>query len=260
MKKWPIALVGILIVVGLFLLDGGSIYIKQLLNRPPKAAFMYRTPTRTLKYIAPTDRDMILFLNNSTDPDGDPLTYSWFVDGRLVNNTKDHWTKLIQGNHTVRLVVSDGMKEDSATVVLPVDPAQLSNYSKRQLSVPLKGIAYHIGRYFMGDYGKPPADDEIPETLTVIRDELGCNAILLWGGYEDVMVRCAKAAINMGFKEIFLIPRYQRVAPNQAMTITEHTKRVVEFAKSVEGLRQLSEARCTLQRRSLQLTLTRDDS
>jgi len=63
LKKWQIALVVVLLVVGIFFVDGGSAYIKQLINRSPKAAFMYRTPTRTLKYIAPTDRDMILLLN-----------------------------------------------------------------------------------------------------------------------------------------------------------------------------------------------------
>ena len=132
MKKWQIVLIASLILIGLFLLDGGAVYVKQLINRPPKTAFTYRTPTRTLKYIAPTDRDLILFLNNSTDPDGDPLTSKWYVryngtgDWKLLTSSRDHWGKLPVSNekgHEIKLVVSDGMKENSTTIVLPVDPS-----------------------------------------------------------------------------------------------------------------------------------------
>ena len=34
-------------------------------NQPPNAAFTYCTSTRTLKYVSPTDKDVIVFLNNS---------------------------------------------------------------------------------------------------------------------------------------------------------------------------------------------------
>jgi len=145
LKKWQIALIAVLLIVGIFFVDGGAVYVKQLLNRPPKAAFTYRTPTRTLKYIAPTDSDMIMFLNNSTDPDGDELTCKWYVrfngtgDWKILNSSRDHWGRLPVSNekgHEIRLIVSDGMKESSSSVVLPVDIA--SHYDMRASGVPIK--------------------------------------------------------------------------------------------------------------------------
>lgn len=127
MKKWQIAFIGIFIVVGIFLLDGGSTYIKQLTNHPPKAAFTYRTPTRTLKYVAPTDRDPIMFLNNSTDPDGDPLTSTWQIrfngtgDWKILNNSRDHRGRLPASNekgHEIKLAVSDGARDDSVSALV----------------------------------------------------------------------------------------------------------------------------------------------
>jgi hypothetical protein len=216
LKKLQIALVGILIVVGLFLLDGGSVYIKQLINRPPKAAFSFRTPTRTLKYIASTDRDLIMFLNNSTDPDGDKLISQWFIryngtgDWRLLNSSIDHWGRLSvssEKGHEIKLVVSDGMKEESTTAMIPVDPARPERFHQSRLTVPVKGINYQVGITNWPSF-PTPTSEEMLEEIEVIRNELGCNGIRIYGDNDDKIVECARIALVKKFQIILLSPRY----------------------------------------------------
>jgi len=219
MKKWQIALIGILIVLGLFLLDGGSVYIKQLINRPPRAIFTHRTPTRTLRYIAPTDRDRILLLNNSTDPDGDPLTGQWFIryngtgEWKLLNSSAHHWGRLpvsSEKGHEVKLVASDGMKEDSATAVIPVDPAYWPQYPAKKSGIPVKGMIYNTGITRLGtgtSYPTPPRE-QMEEELEVIKNELGCNAIRL-SGDDDAMLQAAHIALRKDFTVIGLSPCYE---------------------------------------------------
>jgi hypothetical protein len=244
--KWHIALAAAVIIVALFLMDGGAVYVRQLLNRPPKAAFTYRTPTRTLKYIAPTDRDIIMFLNNSTDPDGDPLASQWLIryngtgDWKLLNNSRDHWGRLPVSNekgHEIRLVVSDGMKEDSKIAVMPVDPAYLSNYPEIRLDIPRIGIVYNIGEH----HGELPPDEiEISEALSVVKNELRRDTLRLFGSYEDVMIICAKLAQNINFSNIVLNPRYRKLNNIDDMNIEEHTERLIKFSQLAERLRKNS--------------------
>jgi hypothetical protein len=58
----------------------------------------------------------------SSDADGDPLTYVWFVDGGVVpvasGATAD--VTLDVGDHTVTLVVDDGLAHSSATIHVSV--------------------------------------------------------------------------------------------------------------------------------------------
>lgn len=239
MKKWQIGLVASITLVGLFLVDGGAVYIKQMTNRPPKAAFTYRTPTRTLKYIAPTDRDLITFQNNSSDSDGDPLTYEWRINGQLVGSSRDHSTKLGPGKHKVELTVSDGRSNQAVTQYVDVDRDQV--YPVKEIGIPYKGINYFIGARF----GRPTADNppdaqEMNESLDVIWSDLGCNAIKIVGDYEDVLLTCAEMAIKKGFERIVLSPRYEHIAPNIDIDINEHVARVVAFSKKAEALRMKS--------------------
>jgi hypothetical protein len=242
LKKWQIALVTVLIVVVLFLMDGGQVYVKQLLNRPPKAAFSYRTPTRTLKYIVPTDRDMIMFLNNSSDPDGDPLTSRWYVryngtgDWKLFNSSTHHWGRLPVSNekgHEIRLVVSDGMKEDSTTATLLID--RTTGYSSRKLSVCFKGVDYEIGFPFQSN--RPAVSEtEMAECLGVIRSELGCNAIKIKGGFDELLVKCAEIAAQKSFELIIVSPRYDKSSQTEDLWIDQHVERVVSFSSKAESL------------------------
>jgi len=237
MKKWPIVLIGILIVAGLFLVDGGSVYVKQLINRPPKAAFTYRTPTRTLKYIAPTDRDLILFLNNSTDPDADPLTYTWLVDGQPVSQQKDYSAKLAAGQHQVQLKVSDGKTTVSRQVALTVEADQI--YPTKPLNVRYKGMNYAAARTGPEFSSIPtPSRDEMDEQLDTIHNELGCNAIIVQAGdgYEDNLIECSKLALQKGFDRTYAYVRYMN------STLDQTVEKVGRLAARVRSLRETSDS------------------
>jgi len=263
MKKWQIAAIASLVIVVLFLADGGMYVVKDLLTRqaalttattttprlnlPPKAAFTCRTPTRTLKYIAPTDRDLIMFLNNSTDPDGDLLTSQWYVryngtgDWKLLNNSRDHWGRLPVSNekgHEIKLVVSDGMKEESTSITLPVD---LATKFPPRVGIRFKGMFYFVGFRFEGEY--PPASElEMRESFEVIKTDLGCNAIKLVGDYEDVLVKAAEIAIEKGYEMIILSPKYWHKTAEEDYTIAEHLEKLILFCKRAEELRKKSSA------------------
>jgi hypothetical protein len=239
MKKWQIAVIVSLIIVGLLLMDGGSVYIKQLINRPPKAAFSFQTSTRTLKYIAPTDRDLIIFINESTDPDGDPLTSQWFIrcngtgDWKLLNNSRDHWGRLpVSGEkgHEIKLIVSDGTKEDTTTRFVPVDSSNM--YLAEPWNVPVKGIVYHVGWGSKGSWSESPSDDEMIEALMVIQDELRCKSLRIQGGLNDRILKCLQIASSMGFSTIFVNPLYLE---DYDVTIQEHGRRVADLARRIAG-------------------------
>jgi len=243
----------IMVAVALVAVISGTAYSLGLFNRPPKAAFTYRTPARTLKYIAPTDRDLIIFTNESTDPETplEKMICDWYVrynqtgDWKHLNSSTHHWGRLPVSNgkgHEIKLVVSDGEKEDSTIAVLPLDPYKLPQYRVIRLGIPTKRVTYFIGRHFSGGWGAPPATEEMKESLAVIRDELGCNAISLEGDYEDVMVECAEIAITMRFKEITLVPRYSKKAPGIDIHIDEHVERTIAFSKKAEELRRKSDS------------------
>ncbi|MFQ6084529.1 MAG: glycosyl hydrolase, partial [Candidatus Aminicenantia bacterium] len=124
--------------------------------------------------------------------------------------------------------------------VIEVDPDEL--YPERKLGIPIKGINYHIGRRFIGYYGVPPTELEMEEALTIIRNELGCNAIKIYGDYEDLMITCAKKSFDKNFKTIILSPRYSKKNPSEDMDIEGHIENIIEFSKIAENLRKKSDS------------------
>jgi hypothetical protein len=204
-------------------------------------------PTRTLKHIAPTDRDLILFLNNSTDPDTpiEAPDSKWYIqyngtgNWQYLNASKDYSARLPAGQHTIKLVISDGQNQDFMIESIAVDKSDV--YPTEQFTIDLKGMNYHIGRRYLGEYGRYPDADEINESLEVIRNELGCNAIKLFGDNPDVMVFAAQKAIEKGFQTIILSLRFKYAEsppPYREATIDEHVKAVIEFSKRAEELRK----------------------
>ena len=224
-----------LIVMILILAGLGAAYEFRLFNRPPKADFSYRTSTRTLRYFNPCSEDTILFVNESSDPDGDQLSHSWYVDGKPVGKDRDYQTQFQAGNHTVRLVVSDGRVESSIQKTIAVD--EYSKYPQKALAVPIKGVMYDVGRRFMGEFGSPTSVEEMTEALEIIKNELGCNAIKVHGDYDDLLIKCAEMAIDRGFKEIVLNPRYMRIRSGEDIDIADHMRLVIDLAKKAEELR-----------------------
>jgi hypothetical protein len=213
-------IVGIIIII-LVLAGLGGAYSFRLFNRPPKTDFLYRTPTRSLKYIQPSNEETIIFNNTSTDPDGDPLTFSWFVNGSLQSRNRNFQTKLFPGIQTVRLVANDGKAETVKDIRFAVE--QSSVFPMKKLNLPIKGVNYRLD--------KQPPIEEVAESLAVIHSDLGCNGIKLMSGYDDAILDATKIAIQVGFKEIILNPRFEWTNPrNESFNIEDHIRRIGQFA------------------------------
>jgi hypothetical protein len=74
----------------------------------------------------PTPEEVIYhFATDASDPDGDPLTYEWYVNGirQNVTSANVNWRNPETGTHTIRVVVSDGKggtAEDSVEISVGV--------------------------------------------------------------------------------------------------------------------------------------------
>jgi len=224
------------VVIILVLAGAGAAYQYRLFNRPPTAGFEINP-----KYINPTDETLVRFINKSSDPDGEPLISSWFIDGKLVNSTRDHWTRLPVGNHTMRLVVSDGKAQDRIESIVRVEKSSM--YPQKKLYVPLKGINYWSGdRFWWKDKWvparvfppRPPT--EIEEDLQVIKYELGCNAIQFRGSNETSLLICAQIAARLNFS-VIVLNLFQ-----SDLNVDEVTTWLTSFAEKAQLLFQKSDS------------------
>jgi hypothetical protein len=209
--------------------------------------FSYKTAQRTLQYTVPHSKEEIRFVNETeVSPPSTPVSYAWFLNDSAVSENVDYSCTLPEtrttGPHTVRLTAHTSLTSASSEETIDVDPEDVPEYPEWQSRIPLKGVNYHIGRHFMYDYGQPPTPEEMEESLAVIRSELGCNAIKIWGDYEDEMTWCANRAIEMGFTTILLSPRYSRSALNVDTTIEQHLQKIVKFAPRAEELSRKSDS------------------
>lgn len=83
-------------------------------NQPPTVKLSYSVDN-TLR-----DAEIYDFVADASDPDGDVLTYTWFVNGEEQDATHPNveWTNPPEGTFTVKVVVSDGkggIAQDSVT-------------------------------------------------------------------------------------------------------------------------------------------------
>ena len=201
-------------------------------NHAPLATFKYRP-----SYLNPTDQQTIQFTNTSHDPDKDPLTYAWYVDGKLTSTQKDYYSKLPTGEHVVQLNVSDGISQDSLRQGITVEPDQI--YPTNPLHLKHKGITYFAGPVPPDWAGIPnPDHDEMDEQLDTIHNELGCNAIIISGGedYEGKLIECCRIAIEKGFERIHIQPRYMGASSDETV------EKIGRFATEVRNLREISES------------------
>ncbi len=67
-------------------------------------------PVVDLKAAQDNNSGVLVFNANATDPDGDPLTYEWFLNGdkQLVFDPEVRWADPADGTHTVMVKVNDG--------------------------------------------------------------------------------------------------------------------------------------------------------
>jgi len=90
----------------------------RIINEPPEASF-------SIMPEKPNPEDIVILVSTSSDPDGDELTHSWYIDGEFVSEAEDspdwEWVAPEPGKYEITLVVNDGRgdtSEYSATVVI----------------------------------------------------------------------------------------------------------------------------------------------
>jgi len=159
------------------------------------------------------------------------------IDDQTVSQDKDYSTKLSVGQHLIKLRVADSQNEDIAGHIVGADPDQI--YPVKLLHLKHKGISYFAGPIPPDWAGGPnPSHDEMDEQLDTIRNELGCNAVIIMAGgdYEDKLIECGHVAIEKGFQRIHIQPRYMGASPDETV------ERIGKFAPKVRELRQVSDA------------------
>ena len=102
-------------------------------NRPPVAVIL--TPAAGANQS--TDEPIILIAKGSEDPDGQQITYEWYLDGTLISNEEETSIPgpMEPGVHEIELVVIDTMDAEDSTTIrllifeedLPETPDQLSS-------------------------------------------------------------------------------------------------------------------------------------
>jgi hypothetical protein len=164
------------------------------------------------------------------DEDNDQLQYAWSIDGEPKSTERDYSTKLTTGEHAVQLNVSDGIAQDNVQQTITVEPDQI--YPATNLMVPLKGVCYSPGFRLAGT--SPLPEDQMDEELDTISNELGCNAVRIYGDYDDSLLNCAQIAVKKAFDCIALAPRYID------STIDETITKVADFAREAQNLSELT--------------------
>jgi hypothetical protein len=72
------------------------------------------------------------------------------------------------------------------------------------------------------------------EELGVIANELGCNAVRIFGDNDELLLKCGLIALTKAFDSVALAPRYID------STIDETIQKVADFAGKAENLRESS--------------------
>ena len=107
---------------------------KNTENRPPVALFTTGLSGYTI----------MLDAGSSSDPDGDTLTYTWYLDGELIIGPSTSPTgrpTVSKGTHDITLVVSDGELTDELTLtrtqIYPYNPTAKFRVATNGLTVEL---------------------------------------------------------------------------------------------------------------------------
>lgn len=90
--------------------------IQPYVNSPPTVEIS--VPTKG--YVG----EQISFVSISNDPNGDPLTYSWSIDGNLFAESNVIYEFNIPGDYLVNLTVSDGKFEEISVAQITIEKKQ----------------------------------------------------------------------------------------------------------------------------------------
>jgi len=239
-------------VIGIDSVTGTTYYLSNLLC--PEKGTQTSEPTDFTKHlprgipggspiwnINPTTDQIVKFLNLSTDPDNDNITYIWSLNDKEVNREKDLSTKLPEGENVVRLTVSDGKFESYVERAVNADPNYMFSTKESKKGV-IKGISYcvgcrgdysHEGETYKTNVGRYLTKEQVQmEVFDIISKELGCNGIRIYGDEDDRLIECARIAMEAGFDVIAISPMYI------SRGIDETIKRVGEIARRAQPLQQ----------------------
>jgi hypothetical protein len=96
----------------------------------------------------------------------------------------------------------------------------------------LKGVCYDVGRVLMGGNWRPKFDPKaVQRELTIIKDDLHCNAVRIQGLDIDRLVTASEGALSLGLEVWFSPEKWDR---SQSETL----EYVVKAAEKAESLRQ----------------------
>jgi hypothetical protein len=220
---------------------------------PPSTSFSYRTPNRNLNFVVPNSGEEIQFVNETDEPWYLPgVGYEWSIDERIASRQRGYSAKLaatrtynkdkqdwVEGaQHAVRLTGRRGFVSSSYEHKIDVDPESLPQYPPQPLGIPIKGINFEIG--YENWWDKPLSEEEMTESLHIIRNELKCNAVRIFGDFEDALIKCGEIAVSKRFDIALLSPRYRKTSSGKDVTIEQHVGRIIDFSKKAEILRQTS--------------------
>lgn len=151
-------------------------------NQPPTVSLSYSPQN-------PTPNDTIYFTAVASDPDGDALTYRWFLNGVEQTNATAPRVQLAnprEGTYTMRVVVSDGkggMAEDS--IEFTVQPA-------RPRYVIMKGTGEFQGEEPLAFVEKIEVDGKITESRTPLYKD----AYVKTGPGVEIVIRFASGVVT----------------------------------------------------------------
>lgn len=109
--------------------------------------------------------EMITFSGTADDPDGDALTYTWYVDGLGTGFGEKVTMLLTQGTHNVKLVASDGSADASAAISIIVREP-MSGKVTVDIDSPKEGAVFNSTDdiYFRGFSGAGSLTVQVPVT------------------------------------------------------------------------------------------------